>query len=143
GEYHFAKIFPEGSYTLTVRDATSGGLARAQLFLRTGVNATHDFRLKGKGTVLVRVVEGSDQPVSNAFVRVTETEFPGGVHESAIEAANQGVASLEGVFEGSISVDVSDSFARGGRASSVVGYPGARVEVKVRLTATGTVRGHF
>ena len=62
----------------------------------------------------VRVLDGSDQPVASAFVSLRETDFPGRVYEGAVDTANQGVAVLEGVFEGRFSVTASDSYGRGG-----------------------------
>jgi hypothetical protein len=141
--YRFARIFPEGIYTLTVRDPVTGGLAQERIFLRAAQDLTHDFRLKGKGSVRARVVDGADQPVHDAAVRLTETEFPRRVQEGAAEAANQGVVAFENVFEGPVSVEASDAFGRGGRASAVVPRSGSVVEVKVRLTTTGRVTGRF
>ncbi len=141
--YRFAKIFPAGLYTLTAGDPASGGTAQAKVYLRTGQPAEHDFRLKGKGTVRVRVVDGADRPVLNALVRLEETEYPGRRFEAVVEPANQGVVTFPAVFEGPLSVSAQDAFARGGRVSSVLPGPGETVEIKVRLTVTGRVAGHF
>jgi hypothetical protein len=93
--------------------------------------------------VRVRVVDGADQPVTSGFVRLREGEFPRRTFEGSADAANQGVLTFDQVFEGPVSAEVSDVFARGGRAASVLPGPGATVEIKVRLTVTGTVRGHL
>ena len=61
--FAFAKIFPEGTYAVTVRDPISGGVTQEQIFLRAGQDMAHDFRLKGRGTVSVKVVDGSNLPV--------------------------------------------------------------------------------
>ncbi|HEX2060055.1 MAG TPA: carboxypeptidase-like regulatory domain-containing protein, partial [Thermoanaerobaculia bacterium] len=143
GRYEFAKIFPEGTYTLTARDAITGGLRRDSINLKAGQDVTHDIRLKGKGTVLVRVTDGAGQPVQTAFVRLEETQFPNRIYESAISASNGGVATFENVFEGPVTAQANDVFARGGRASSTLAGPGATLEMTVALTTTGTVKGHF
>lgn len=143
GRYRFAKIFPEGGYSVVARDPVTGGLAQEQIFLRAGQDVTHNLRLKGRGTVRVRVVDGADQPVANAFVRLQESDFPNRVYEGVVEGSNQGVVTFENVFEGRLSVEASDAFARGGRASSVLPQAGGEVEIKVALTTTGKVRGRF
>ncbi|PYQ20144.1 MAG: hypothetical protein DMF81_19555, partial [Acidobacteria bacterium] len=143
GAYRFARIFPEGAYTLTVRDPVTGGVAREQIYLRSRQDVAHDVRLKGRGAVRVRVVDGAGQPVTSAFVRLTETDFPYGVHEGALEAANQGVLTLPNVFEGPLSIEARDVFARGGRTAATLARPGDVLDVKVRLTTTGRVSGHF
>jgi hypothetical protein len=143
GQYHFAKIFSEGSYTVTVRDPITGGVARSSVYLRAGQDQALDMRLLGRGAVLVRVVDAADAPVSSGFVRLRETGFPGRLFEGAVDAAHQGVVTFENVFEGSLAAEASDEFGRGGRASSVLGGPGAILEMKVRLSMTGTVTGIF
>jgi hypothetical protein len=143
GKYEFAKIFPEGTYSITARDAVTGGLRRDSLSLKATQDVTHDIRLKGRGTVLVRVVDGAGQPVPNAFVRLEETQFPNRIYEAAVAASNGGVATFENVFEGPVTAQASDVFARGGRSSSTLAAPGATLEMTVALTTTGTVKGHF
>lgn len=142
GEFHFAKIFPEGYYTLTARDPVSGGVSQDRVYLRAGQDVLHDLRLKGRGSVRVRVVNGNDEPVESAYVKLTEVEFPGRRYEQSLDASNEGIASFERVFEGPFSVEVTSGLV-GGRAASVLTAPGGTQEVKVRLTATGAVRGHF
>jgi hypothetical protein len=143
GKYRFAKIFPEGTYTLTIRDPVTGGVARASVSLRAGQDQTFDVRLLGRGTVLVRVVDAADLPVQTAFVRLRETSFPGRLFEGAVDPAHQGVVTFENVFEGPLSAEASDATARGGRASSTLAGPGATLEMKVRLSMTGKVTGIF
>ena len=143
GEYAFAKIFPQGNYTVTVLDPITGGLSRERIFLRTDEAVEHDFRLKGRGSVTVRVVDGADVPVEEAFITLTETDFPGNTYEGSIDASNEGELTFNGIFEGDFSVSVSDPFARGGRLSSTLPGPDQNVEAKVRLTTTGTVQGRF
>jgi Big-like domain-containing protein/carboxypeptidase family protein len=143
GHYGFAKIFPEGNYTLTARDPVTGGLARTSVFLRAKQDASVDVRLLGRGTVIVRVVDAADVPVSSAFVRLRESSFPNRLFEGAVDAAHQGAVTFENVFEGPLSAEASDTNARGGRASSVLAGPGAILEMKVRLSMTGRVSGIF
>jgi len=143
GHFQFAKIFPEGTYSVTLRDPVSGGVAQDNVFLRAGQDMNRNFRLKGKGTVTVRVVDGSNNPVANAFVKLTENTFPNNEQEGAIQAANQGMVTFQQVFEGQFSVVVSDNVGRGGRTASILSGPGATVNVTVQLSSTGTVKGHF
>ncbi|HKY34350.1 MAG TPA: carboxypeptidase regulatory-like domain-containing protein [Polyangiaceae bacterium] len=143
GHYRFAKIFPEGSYVLTVSDPITGGVARSGVYLRRAQDQTQDVRLLGRGTVLVRVVDANDAPVSNAFVRLRETGFPNRDFEGAANAANQGVVRFDNVFEGAVSSEVSDNIGRGGRASGTLTGPGATLEMKVRLSITAGVSGVF
>src|SRR5205814_1076581 len=73
-----------------------------------------------------------------------ETDFPGRVYEGAVDPSNQGVVTFENVFEGGLSAEASDVFGRGGRASGVLPRGGGlTVDVKVRLTSTGRIEGHF
>ena len=143
GRFRFAKVFPQGTYSITARDPRSGGLSLETVYLRAREDVKHDQRLKGRGTVRVRVVDGSDQPVAGAFLNLLETDFPRRSYEGAVEASNQGVAVVEGVFEGPFSLAASDSYGRGGRASGNITRPGETVEVTVHLTPVGTVRGRF
>jgi hypothetical protein len=143
GRYRFAKVFPQGTYSIIARDPRTGGASLEVVYLRARADAVHDQRLKGRGTVRVRVVDASDQPVGHAFVHLQETDFPRRSYEGVVEAANQGVAVVDGVFEGPFSVTASDSFGRGGRTSGTLARPGETAEVTVRLTAVGTVRGRF
>lgn len=143
GQFRFAKIFPEGGYTLTVRDPITGGVAQHGIYLRAGQDLQHDVRLLGRGSVAVRVVDANDAPVARAFVRLQETTFPGRLQEGAIDPANQGVLRFDNVFEGPLSVEVSDPAGRGGRAAAVLATPGSLLEVKVTLSITGRVSGVF
>lgn len=145
GEFRFARIFPAGFYTLTARDPVTGGTNRDQVFLTAGQDLARNLRLKGRGTVRVRVVDGSGAAVEEAFVKVTESTFPNRSYEGALSAANGGVATFSSVFEGLFSVVVSDPLTsnRGGRGSGELPRPGETVEVKVTLSIIGRVEGHF
>ena len=143
GGFRFAKILPEGTYTVTAQDPVTGGAVQERLFLQSGQDSVHDLRLKGKGTVRVRVQDVGGDPVESAFVRLEEGEYPRRRFEAALDASSLGTATFDGVFEGPVSVEVSDAFGRGGRASTVLPRPGDTVEVVVSLTVTGTVRGRF
>ncbi len=143
GAFRFARILPAGSYRLTARDPVTGGVVQERVFLRAGQDAVQDLRLKGKGAVRVRVVDGLDRPVASAYVKLAESEFPLRGYEAALSLSNDGVATFPGVFEGPFSAEAFDAQGRGGRASSVLAAPGSTQEVKVRLNSTGRVRGHF
>ena len=143
GVFGFAAILPQGSYTLTVRDPVTGGRAQERIYLGSTEDVVHDVRLLGRGTVKVRVVDGANEPVTDAFVQLTEIDFPRNVYEGVADASNEGVVTFPNVFEGRFTVEGRDVFARGGRVSSTLPRPGDEVEVKLALTTTGTVRGRF
>src|SRR5207244_1758733 len=90
GFYRFAKIFPEGLYTLTASDPVTGGVFRTQVYLRTGQDASVNLRLKGTGTVTVHVVDGAGHPVGSAFVKLQETDYPNESFDGPIEDPAQG-----------------------------------------------------
>ncbi|MCG8556583.1 MAG: carboxypeptidase-like regulatory domain-containing protein, partial [Proteobacteria bacterium] len=143
GHFAFAKILPEGRYTLTARDPVTGGVAKTAVFLRANQDAQQNLRLLGRGVVRVSVQDAAGLPVDNAFVRVREAGFTGGLHEGAVEASNLGVVRFENVFEGPLSIEASDVFGRGGRASALLADPGTTLDVTVRLSMTGSVAGIF
>ncbi len=143
GHFAFARIFPQGSYTLTTSDPITGDVSRDRVFLQAGQDLAQNLRLKGKGKVVVTVVDGSGQPVSNASVKLQETEFPSNSYEGTIQPANQGIAEFDNVFQGPISVQASDALGRGGRISAVLPNAGDTIQVKVQLSSTGSVKGHF
>jgi len=143
GHYQFAKIFPQGRYALTARDPVTGGVAQASIFLMAGANAEHDLRLKGRGTVHVRVVDGAGLEVPTASVRLEEMSFPSHTHDGAVEPANQGVVTFAAVFEGPFTVNAVDPLGRAGRVTSTMPGPDITVDVTVQMTTTGTVRGTF
>jgi large repetitive protein len=143
GHFAFAKIFPQATYTVTVSDPVTGGVVQDHVVLVARQDLVHDFRLHGKGSVTVQVVDGSNNPVDNASVTLTESSYPNHQQEAAIQPSNQGSVTFDQVFEGPFSVTVSDNVGRGGRGSSVLPGPGASVPITVQLTSTGTVHGHF
>jgi hypothetical protein len=143
GYYEFPEILPEGRYTMTVRDPLTGGVAQQRIYLRAQQDAVHDVRLLGVGTVEVTVADGGDDVVESAQVRVRHTEYPFRTYDGVVEPANQGVVRIEGVVEGPFTVEASDVYGRGGRAPGTIAHPGETVGVRVRLTVTGAVHGHF
>jgi len=143
GYFEFAKIFPGGNYSLTATDPVTGGLRRDTITLVAAQDVVHDIRLKGRGTVNVRVVDGAGNPVNTAFVRLEETQYPNRVYEAAIAASNGGVATFVNVYEGPVTARASDAFARGGRSSSTLAGADSTLDMTVALTTTGTVKGTF
>ena len=143
GNFKFAKIFPEGQYTLTASDPVSGGVTQMHVYLRAGQDMTQNLRLKGTGTVNVTVVDGAGAPVTNAFVTLQETDYPNASFDGSLNASNQGVVSFQNVFEGGFAVQATDSFGRGGRTSAVLPPNTSFINVQVQLTTTGTLVGHF
>lgn len=148
GYFEFPEILPIGGYRVTVRDPASGGVAQEVVSLKAKPAGDvppvpHNFRLKGRGTVRIKVIEGVDTAVSNALVTLQESEFPHETFEGVVEPSNQGVVTFANVREGDFSVSVSDSNGRGGRISGELLGDGTTIDVTVRLTDTGTVIGHF
>ncbi len=76
GKFRFAKIFPEGSYRLTLSDPVTGGRAQLRVYLRAGQDLAQDVRLKGRGTVRVSVVDGANLPVTSAYVKIAGDGVP-------------------------------------------------------------------
>jgi hypothetical protein len=143
GNYQFAAILPQGQYTLSASDPVSGGVNQMTVYLRAGQNMTQNLRLLGTGTVNVTVVDGAGVPVSQAFVTLTENTYPNATFTGSLDASNQGVLPFPNIFEGSFSVQVTDSFGRGGRASGTMPQGTPSVNIQVQLTTTGTIQGHF
>jgi hypothetical protein len=143
GTFTFAKIFPQGMYTLTAADPVSGGVTQMQVYLIAGQNATQNLRLLGTGTINVAVVDGAGAPVAAAFVTLNENNYPNAVFNGSLSASNQGVISFPDVFEGNFSVSVVDPFGRSGRASGVLPQGTGSVNIQVQETTTGTVQGTY
>jgi hypothetical protein len=143
GTFKFAKIFPQGMYTLSAADPVSGGVMQMNVYLRAAQDTTQNIRLLGTGTVNVTVVDGAGVPVGAAFVTLNENGYPNAVFNGSLDASNQGVISFPHVFEGNFSAQVIDPFGRGGRASGVLPQGTTSVNVQVQLTTTGTVQGHY
>lgn len=144
GTYEFAEILPEGYYTLTARDPVGGGLFRSSsLALKVKEDKTFDFRLKGRGHVTVLVVEGEDVPVENAIVRLAELKYPSRSFDQTVRPGTNGLVTFLDVYEGQFRVTVSDSYGRSGSVEDEMPPPGQEVTVKVKVTPTGRVTGHF
>jgi hypothetical protein len=143
GTFTFAKIFPQGLYTLSAADPVSGGVTQMNVYLIAGQNATQNLRLLGTGTINVAVVDGAGVPVSAAYVTLNENDYPNSVFNGSLDASNQGVLSFPGVFEGPFSVSVVDPFGRSGRASGVLPQGTSSVNIQVQETTTGTVQGIY
>ena len=143
GHFQFAPILPRGWHELTLRDPATGGTARSLIYLPQGQPLTITPRLLGRNTVRVIVVDGAGVAVSSAFVRLRETGYPSLSYAGAVAPATQGAATFDRVFEGPLAIEASDSLGRGGRTETWLTGDGRTVDVTVRLTVTGTVRGRF
>jgi hypothetical protein len=143
GTYKFAKIFPQGMYTLSAADPTSGGVMQMNIYLIAGQDTAQNLRLLGTGTVNVTVVDGANTPVDAAYITLNENGYPNAVFNGSLDASNLGVISFPDIFEGNFSVQVVDPYGRGGRASGVLPQGANSVNLQVQLTTTGTVQGHF
>lgn len=143
GFFKFAKIFPQGMYTVTAADPVSGGVTQMNVFLPAGQDTTQNLRLLGTGTINVSVVDGAGVPVQTAFATLNENGYPNAVFNGSLNASNLGVISFPDIFEGNFSVSVVDPFGRAGRASGVLPQGTSSVNLQVQLTTTGTVQGHY
>jgi hypothetical protein len=143
GVYQFAAILAEGNYTITAADPVSGGVAQTMEYMRPALNITQNMTLLGTGTVNVTVVDGAGNPVTSAFATLTETGYPKGSFNGPINAANQGVASFANVYDGSFSIQVTDSLGRAGLGSGTLPQNVPSVNVQVQLATTGVVQGYF
>ena len=148
GHFAFAKILPTGTYMLSALDPVTGGVAQEVIYLPALRDSVHDLRFKSRATVRVRVVDGAGQPIDHALVTLNEQTFPHETFDGAIEPANEGVIAFDRVIEGAFYVEVQDPHGRGGRGYGVVPQADAAgavatVDLKVRLTVTGNISGHF
>src|SRR5581483_5917278 len=143
GKYQYAAIMPQGSYTILIQDPVSGLENQVNVYLQQGQNMVQDLRLLGQGTVKVTVVDGAGQPVNQAYVTLTESNFPNSTFQGTIDASNLGVASFPNVFGGPLGVQAFDPNGRGGRTSATLPQGTSSINVTVQLTTTGTVSGHF
>lgn len=143
GTFKFAKIFPQGMYTLTAADPVSGGVTQLNVYLIANQNTTQNLRLLGTGTINVTVVDGAGVPVQTAYATLNENGYPNAVFNGSLNASNQGVISFPDVFEGNFSVSVVDPFGRAGRASGTLPQGTTSLNIQVQLTTTGTVQGHY
>jgi protocatechuate 3,4-dioxygenase beta subunit len=144
GAYQFAPILAEGNYTITAADPVSGGVAQTgAIYMRPAVNVTQNIILLGTGTVHVTVVDGAGNPVTSAFVTLTETGYPNATLNGSISASNQGVASFANVYDGAFSLQATDSLGRAGIGSGTLPQNMASLNVQVQLTTTGVVQGYF
>ncbi len=141
--FRFAPILAEGTWTLTAVDHETGFTVRTQIALRRGEDASHDVRLKSRGTVRVHVVDGALQAIDQARVALDETEYPSRHFEGLLSPASGGIVTFQGVSEGPFSVTASDAQGRGGRTAGTLARPDDTVELTLQVTTTGTVSGHF
>ena len=141
GAFHFARVFPEGRYSLTARDPLTGGQVQEQVYLRTGQDLVQDLKLKGRGRLSVTVEDAGGTQVHRAFVRVAEGAFPAQRYERRLDESTESRAVFDSVYEGPISIEVFElEGSRGGRLSTVM-VRDTLVNAVVRLEAVGTVRG--
>ena len=143
GQYNFAKILVPGTYTLTVRDPATGGMAQTRVQVGENQSVVQDVRLLGRGRVTVNVTDSDGHALDNAFVTLSEVDFPKRAFEGVIRSGDQASVVFEDVFEGRVSVAVSDPYARGGRGSGVISAPGESITISVQVSDTGTVKGRF
>ena len=143
GRYQFPRIFPQGYYTVTARDPVTGGVSEASVYLATGQNVSRDLTLKGRGTVIVRVLTANGAPVTSGFVRLQEEDFPRSRYDATFNASNDGTVTFSRVIQGPFTVEVTDAFGRGGRGGGKILVDGEEVTVRIGVTVTGTVTGIF
>jgi hypothetical protein len=143
GAFHFARVFPEGRYSLTARDPLTGGQVQEQVQLAAGQDIIKDLRLKARGRLIVTVVDAAGEAISRAFVKVAEAAFPSRRFEGRLDASTEYRAIFDGVFEGPISIEAFElDGSRGARLSTeMVG--GTDVNAVVRLEPVGTVHGRL
>ncbi len=145
GAFHFARVLPAGTYRLTARDpdVLRGGAVQETVVLGVNQNATLELRLLGRGSVVVKVVDGAGAALARAQVTLRETRFPNGVYERVIQAGESGTTVFDRVYEGALSIEVKDSFGRGGRVAATLPGPDQSIEVLLRVTPTGCLVGRF
>ena len=143
GRYRTAKILRSGRYTLTAIDPVTNRTSQIVVFLDGDQDITTDLRLFARGTVTVRVVDGSGDPVDEAFVELEGADYPFDIAASHVTSVDDGFVKFERITEGRFTVTASDALGRGGRANGSVDREGSSEPVDVFLTPVGTVRGVF
>ena len=130
-------------YAVEAEDPVTGLRGQSFVALQPGVTTDTSVRLLGKGSLRVRVVDGTGQPAVGADVSVDQMTFPQDRFTGQTDAS--GELELGNLFAGSYAIGArlaSGVSAVSGRSSASVAAD-AEALATVRLGATGTIRGRF
>lgn len=139
GRYEFAEVFAEGGYYLTATDPSTGETNRVRVSVQKNRDLIADLRLRGKGGLRVKVVDGAGNPVQDAQLSAGGGEYPNAQRYIDLTPAMGGVFEFGDLPEGPYAVSATRN-GLAGRASADV-PAGTSVEVTVQLQASGTVKG--
>lgn len=143
GTFEFTLVPPEG-FTLTVYDPMTGNYGISRGSVETGDEADVDIRLLGKGTVKVKVINGSGDPLSSVKITLNSgsavAHLMGGFPH--FNSDQNGEAEFQNVPEGPYSVTGEDTRTMtGGKAGGIMPTDQAVINTTVIVGASGTVSG--
>ncbi|MBI5847211.1 MAG: Ig-like domain-containing protein [Nitrospirae bacterium] len=143
GTFVFTLVPPEG-FTLTVYDPMTGNYGISRGSVETGDEADVDIRLLGKGTVKVKVINGSGDPLSGVKITLNSgsavAHLMGGFPH--FNSDQNGEAEFQNVPEGPYSVTGEDTRTMtGGKAGGTMPTDQAVINTTVIVGASGTVSG--
>src|SRR5439155_19767767 len=134
---------PAGNYSLEATDLGTGLVGVAYGGVAAGETNMVNVSLLGKGSLVVTVLQASGARAADAMVETTQGTYPFDRYQG--RADTNGVIRFDNIFEGRYAVCGQFSTA----TATLYGRSGADVQAgrtnfaQIRLTATGTIRGHF
>ena len=139
GYFEFAEVFAAGSYPLTAVDPATGFTNRINLSVQKNQDTVASLRLKGRGALLVKVIDAAGQPATNGSIQIDCAEYPNDHRYRDINLTNQGTVEFNDLFEGNCAV-AAEQLGLGGRVQATV-VRDATVETIIQLAASGAVAG--
>ncbi len=143
GQYAFAAILPQDSYTLTAEEPASGLKGQSYVSVTAGQDVKVNPRILGKGSVLVIVREANGRPVLNGTLDLTGGTFVRDQASGILTPDMNGQFTFPNITEGPFSVTARDAHGLKGLANGLVPRAGAVASVTITLTPSGTIGGRF
>jgi len=141
-EFLSPDILPPGSYQIVVLEKTTGYSAKANVSLSKNGSTFKDIRLKGFGSVLIKIKELDGNPVTEGILRLQNS---GCNQESGLVTImfnnNEGIVNISNVCEGDFSVSVISTDGLAGRATGKISRNGQKVELEITVEGYGNVIG--
>ena len=139
GQYSFTEL-PAGSYTLTAYDPASNTAATVTAVVTASAATTQDIILSSGGTVVIQVTAPQGVGVASLPVTLNVTSTAGtqtltGITNSA------GLATINNVPVGQLSVQVNGANGYSGSATGSLGLSGQSVTLNVTLAPVGVITG--
>lgn len=139
GYYEFAEIFPAGNYFLTATAPITGYTNRSIISAERNRDVVTDIRLRGRGAVRVRVLDGASQPAQRGSLNLNAKGYPNEARYQELSPGQGGVVTFEGLTEGEFVVSAQQN-GLGGRGTLIV-QRDMTVELVLQLQASGTIEG--